>query len=426
MRCLLKESATFREMPKGSPPGNAGSSAPGRYSRALSFNERLFLALDEISPPYCNQLVFDGTGILDYPRWCEAVRIASSANPGSRVALKGHLGFSRWVDTGVTPQVREVDGSRWDGSGPADAPFLQDRLPYRKGPTCEVLLAKGPVPRVVFRSHHGVMDGRGTLIWAEDVFRALRGERALGAFSTVNDCGLAHRFQALKHKPFPPDHLAPTGKANGQGPGFIWKRITLRGTFPHVLAHCVRLAALEAWSRGKGVVRFGIPVDMRPRLSDARSTASLAFALYVHITPEKTTVQIARDISSQVSQGREGMTFPGDRFLRHVPLRFISWKARKNMEKMKGCSLYSLSGMVSNLGRIDLNLYQGGGFLSHAFWSVPPFAEYHPFFLVLAGHGETIELTLGMPRVLGDNGRLDEVLDHISQGLYKNKENIHA
>lgn len=86
---------------------------------------------------------------------------ASAGNPGSRLILRGHLGSCRWVDSGKTPPVREIDGSRWDGLGPVGAPFLQEPLSPIKGPMCEVLLIHGDPLRVAFRVHHGVMDGRG-------------------------------------------------------------------------------------------------------------------------------------------------------------------------------------------------------------------------------------------------------------------------
>jgi hypothetical protein len=405
--------------------GSGGKSAPagitteagGRYSRLMSYNERLFLALDEICPPCCCQHIFDGEGTLDYSRWHNAVEVASAVNPGSRVALRGYVGFSHWVDTGITPRVREVDGSRWDGTGPEGAPFLLDRLSYREGSVAEVVLVHGPVPRVVFRGHHGAMDGRGVLLWAEDIFRVLKGEKALGAFSTVNDYELVRSFQKLQHNPFPSHYLAPTGKPDGQGSGILWKRMQLRGKFQSVLARCIKLAALEAWRHAEGPVMFGIPVDMRPRLGSQRSNANLSFAIYVEVKPDTSIKQINEDIQSQIHQGREGMTFRGDRVIRHVPLRLITSRARKIIKMRNARCLYSLSGIISNLGRIDLSIFQGGGFKSNAFWSIPPRNEYHPSFMGVIGHGDALELILSMPRVLGDNQRLEEALHNIARGI---------
>jgi len=150
------------------------------YTRNMSFNERLFVVADRLHPPVANRFIFEGTGVPDPERWRRAVEIASAANPGSRLVLKGRLGGCRWVDSGVTPQVIEAPECE-QGVLPKEAPYLQKPLYPETGPTCDVVLVPGRPMRVIFRTHHGVMDGRGTLTWAEDVFRALRGEHCTGS-----------------------------------------------------------------------------------------------------------------------------------------------------------------------------------------------------------------------------------------------------
>lgn len=105
-----------------------------RYTRRMTFNERAFVVLDLICPPMANQFIFDGEGILDIEKWRIAVDIASEANPGTRLILSGHLSWSRWIDSGITPRIREVDGSQWDGMSPEDAPFFRRIFPIERVP----------------------------------------------------------------------------------------------------------------------------------------------------------------------------------------------------------------------------------------------------------------------------------------------------
>jgi len=389
------------------------------YTRTLSFNERMLLVCDELCPPVANQLFLEGEGSFDLERWRQAVAIASKANPGSRLTLKGFLGGSRWVDSGITPHVRLVDGTKWDGTGPDGAPFLLDPLPYREGPTCEVVLIEGSPLRVVFRTHHGVMDGRGTLVWAEDIFRVLRGESVLGAVSSVNDVEMARSYQSKFREEYPVEHLAPSGRAVGNESGMIWKRLRIEGKFPRILARTILLLAHKAWRHQDGVVRFGIPVDMRAHMGGERSTANLAFCIYVEVKPTSTVEEIATDIATQTKEGREAMQTKGDDLYRYVPIRLMSYKARKMIKERHTKGLYSLSGLITNVGRIPLELFHGGGFTSTAFWGIPPTIEYYPFFLGLAGHGTSMQLIITMPKVLATDGRLDEMFDCLIQGLKK-------
>ena len=388
-----------------------------RYTRQMSFNERIYAAMDEVCPPIYNQLIFEGEGVLDPGAWLRAVDKASEANPGSRLVLKGFLGLSRWVDSGLTPRVREVHAPQWDGFGPVGAPFLEERLLFREGPTCEVVLIHGDIPRVGFRTHQAVMDGRGTLTWAEDVFRALRGENVIGSSSTLTDVEMVKSFQNRKRKPFPPEHLSPTGTARGNERGVVWKRARIRGSFARVLPRCAVLLAREARSISEGVVRFGVPVDLRRHRKDLRSTANLSFALYIEVKPDTTEEQIAQDLAFQLEHGYEGMLSRGDELFRHLPMRLIRSQGLRIIAARHASGRYSLSGVLSNLGRIDLKPFEGGGFKAVGFWAIPPRNEYHPLFLAMMGYEDCLELILSMPAVLASGGRMDAILDGLVRGM---------
>ncbi|HNQ64436.1 MAG TPA: hypothetical protein PKL38_00520 [Smithella sp.] len=388
-----------------------------RYTRKMTFNDRAFVVLNQISPPTVNQFIFDGEGTLDPEKWRRAADAASEANPGTRLVLRGHLSWSRWVDSGINMRVREVDGRNWDGRGPENEPLLEESLPYRGNPTCEIVLIQGPTPRVAFRSHHAVCDGRGTLFWADDVFRVLRGEAVVGSTSTITDVELCKSFQNRYRTPFPAEHIAPAGRAKGNDTGVTWRRCSLKGKMSHLLAQCARLAAEEAWRHGEGVVRFGIPVDLRHRRPELRSTANLSFALYTEVKKETSPDDIARDIALQISRCDECRLTKGDERLEYMPLWMMRYKAKNIIRDRHRRGLYSLSGILSNLGRINLNRFCGGGFTARAFWIIPPAAEYYPFFMVMTGYEGGSDLTISMPKVLASEGRLENTLKRIVHGL---------
>ena len=236
---------------------------PGAYKRRMSYNERMFIAADRICPPVVNQLLFDGYGFFDVDKWRSAVESASEACPGSRVRLKGLPGTGRWVDSGESPAVLEVDGYSWDGTGPDGAPFMLEKMDLARGPLSQVLLIHGNPLRVCFRTHHAIMDGRGTMTWAEEIFRALRGGDPAGASSAMTDIELVRSVRSDYRKAFARDSIAPTGNARGDEVGVTWKRIVIPGRFKNILGQVALLSAREAWKYGEGPVGFTVPVDLR-------------------------------------------------------------------------------------------------------------------------------------------------------------------
>jgi hypothetical protein len=390
---------------------------PERYTRKLSFNERVFVVGARLSPPLANQMIFEGTGILEYERWRSAVETASAANPGSRVILRGALGACRWVDSGITPPVIEITGSRWTGFSSENAPFLEKPLLPESGPTCEVVLVQGEPLRVIFRTLHGAMDGRGTFTWAEDTFRALRGEPCIGSASRLTDTELARSFQKKFRKPYPTEHIPPTGKSDMSETGFVWRRVSVKIRPHNLLAQIAILTAREAWRHSDGIVRIGIPVDMRPRIPGIVSTANLTFAIYIEVKKDSTPEQIAEDIALQIKERREGMLSKGDDLVRYVPMRLMQTAGSRIIRGRHKTGIYSISGFISNFGRMNLQNYTGGGFEATGIFTIPPANEYVPFFLVVAGYGDTVELILSLPRKLATNNRLDGILDYIVNNI---------
>jgi hypothetical protein len=345
------------------------------------------------------------------------VEIASEANPGSRVVMKKALCFSEWVDTGESPRLRIADGSMWSGMGDEGAPFLAEPLDPYAGPSCEALLIQGDVPRVAFRTHHAVMDGRGTIFWAEDIFRVLRGEKPAGSDSRLTDFDLAQTFQKERRLPPPHEFIAPTGRAEDIPGGVTWKRIRMPGKFSSFLPQVAVLVAAEARRRGPGKIRLAIPVDLRPRIEGLKSTGNLTNTIYIEVSERAAIEDVARDISAQIRDRYDGRIYHGEKIMNYVPVWMIARELKKIIRRKHADGLYHNSGIISNLGKLDMSRFSGGGFTAKSWFAVPPCQEVVPFFMVLAGSGGTADLMVGMPRVLAGSGRLDTFMDAVITGL---------
>ena len=395
---------------------------PGVYQRKLSVNERMFLASAAFAP-VINQVVIEGTGNDDLTAWQSAVDIASAANPGSRVVLRGFSGLCRWQDSEKNPPVRPIDGSHWNGYGPEGAPFLDAPLDAQYGPTCEVFLVKGhPAPdynmtRLIFRTHHAVMDGRGTLFWMEDILRVLSGLEPVGSKASITDSELARSIQNKTRRPIKKNFIAPTGKAISNQPGTTWCRFETTGPIPQILARAAVILAREAWSYDSGHLLFAIPVDLRRHRTDLNSTANLTYSIYIEVNPGDSPDIIAAEINSQLAAKNEGLLSPEDELFRFVPIRLISRQARKIIEARHENGSYSISGFISNLGKIPVEKFPDNEFKVHKVWGIPPGIEYAPFATVLSGYHDKISFILAAPKRLATDGRLNRAARRLAAEL---------
>ncbi|OHD66103.1 MAG: hypothetical protein A2176_04075 [Spirochaetes bacterium RBG_13_51_14] len=386
-------------------------------TRPLSLAARLWIAVDRLYPPCANQVFFEGMGSFDPEQWKAAVTKASDANPGTRLVLRGALRSCRWIDSGVAPPIREIHGSGWDGQGSDGAPFLESSFSPRQGPTCEVLLVHGNPARVAFRSHHAIMDGLGVATWAEDVFRALRGEEPLGSEHLMTEYDLLNLQKGNKSKPLPHQYIAPTGKADGQETDMVWKRKTLTKKYPRLLIQLLLLAAQEAWRHADGKVRFGIPVDLRYRQKNLRSTGNLANAIYMDIDPTTTADQITAEIEKRLSSFSDGQLTWEDTVGNYVPVWLMCKGIRFEGSRSQRSGRYRLSGLISNGGRIDIDKFSCDDFKAATLFGIPVAAPFIPFSMSLVGTKNGIEMLLRMPKNMSTDGRLEAALDTIANSL---------
>lgn len=387
------------------------------YNRKVSSTERVYLGNSRICPPFANQFVVEGEGVLNLSEWERAVKISSEANPGSRLVLRGVLNSCRWIDSGITPRVREVDGSKWSGNSPENAPFLLEPLDPVKGPTCEILLVHGNPIRVIGRTLHSVMDGVGTALWGIDIFQALRGQKPAGSSSSITEQELAKSFQKQGRAPAPHKFIAPTGKPEKGVNGVYWRRYKLKIKDKRILPKTAILLAKEAWRYSKGPVRMALPVDLRWRQPGLQSTGNLTNLIYVTVDPDTTVDNIAKSISQQLNDRYDGMLYWGDEVSRFVPLFLIEKSIRKEIIQKQKTGLYRNTAVISKMPPMDLSFFEGGGFKATDYFGVPPMVEAIPFFLGIGSYGDTLCFIAGAPNSLASNGRLESMMERIIEGL---------
>lgn len=376
----------------------------------------MFMVFAAIDPPFCNQMVLEGTGVLDEPLWKKAVEAACEANPGSRLVYRGLWKWAKWVDTGVAAPIRVIDGSGWSGYDSDTAPFLFDPFPHKTSHTCEVQLINGNKPRVAFRSHHAAMDGVGTLLWALDVFRALRNEPLVGTPSTTTDKELLESIGFPKKAyPKPVNCLSPIGFADGNASGFCWKRTTLEGKFSKLLPQLALAIAREARKQGQGNVLIAVPVDLRRRVPGTASTANLTRRVLLNVPVNATIDSLQEEMQKLLNNLGGDPVFSS--LVSYTPLPWMKRLFIKSRYKNREKGFFQDSGTISNLGRLPIESLKGGGFEAETSFFIPPEMEFKPFFITLTGAGNKVEMITALPNVLATNGRLDNFIANTTAEL---------
>ena len=261
------------------------------------------------------------------------------------------------------------------------------------------------------------MDGRGLITWIEDIFRVLNGRKPLGSDYTTVENDLLHLPDKTIYQSPIYNFISPVGKPVGNDTELVWKRITVPGQHSKLLSRVLFLIAQASWRQGKGPVRFGIPVDLRYRRPGMRSTGNLTNAIYIKVEPKFTADMIADEIQCRLHEKSDGKLNWEDILLPYIPINLICWVLAADEQRKFNNNNYRCTGFVTNLGKVDLKRFSCSGFNATSFFVFPISISSLPFFLTMSGYNGMTDYVLGMPNNFANEGRLEEILNYITNGL---------
>lgn len=399
-------------------------------SRSMFGIERLWSAVAAICPPFTVQLVVEGAASpgstpIERSVLQRAVADAARVNPGVRLRMEGHLGWSRWRAFGGAPPVRVVDARRWTGRDERGAPFLL--LPLTAGgPTVEVVLARGDVDRIIFRGHHSVVDGRGLLHFAEDVFAVLRGEEPRGSTLDVVDLDLARSLGAEGRGREKLAWSMPTGMPRPvpRGVPMPWRRIRYEGPTRSFLPRLALAVHHASRAYTDEPLQVEIPVDLRRHLPEgtfttANITGGARVELGAIVESDDPVGAFVAELKARAAHPNAGAPILDTQLFRWLPrrtaIRLLHKIRLKSLEKGKA----GTSAILSNLGRYPLAKLSCPQHTASAWYWVPSGGPVVPLFILVTGDGAGVELSIGMSPELASDGRLDG----LSRGIV---EHLHA
>lgn len=414
-----------------------------RYVRRVSPMERYNLVIHRAYHYHVDGVV-EGCGTLDPDALRAAIRVAAEANPGIRVRWRGVFGWSKWVDSGIAPELHVVEHCDWDGSSEANAPFYAVRLDA-PGPIADLWLIRctDGRTRLVFRALHAAVDGRGMMFWMTEVFRALRGEPLEGSPSTLIDLDVqaqhAAAVAALKAeeaaKPpaapaspapvYPSPHCLPVVESDpaalspdAPAMRYVWRRLVIAQPVANQLARSLKFFADHARQHGPGVVGFTIPIDYRglrtPEMGIGNLTGYTRISVAEDDSPRSLMVQLNRKIKALV----DVRGIPGIRAVWWLPLAYLL----RSLKKKSASVLYTLnkdapSGGVVSMGSWKHEWFSCDGFAAKMTYGIP--GSVGRLNVLFTNYEDCAVVTFAAPAAFNSHGQLDALIaayrEHFSE-----------
>lgn len=383
-----------------------------RYRKITPF-EWVYLSATAAFPPFAIQLRID-LSVLPAPELLErALEIAASANPGARLVAAGQW----WLDSGKSPSIRIVSAEEIFS---LSHPHLHAALSCDDKPPIEVLYWHEA--GLIFRCAHALMDAAGLLFFAQETFRALRGEGLRGTTSNVSDY---EYLRGLKHPQSRPLHRAdkksPLGAPVIGKIGFVWEQRFIPGRVASVGA---RLAAAIARMTKECVGRIMMPVDLRRTDSTLRSTANLSSPLFLDLRSGSQWADCHRKVLAALGRHDERATSHLDAIVPWVPKAVLHGCFQYLHERQVRTNQYLFSATTSDVGTIALTDFSTQECVPNAIAFLPFNVPGSAISLLSVQHDKGLEIAASCPMATGDAGQLGRALDQLCAELEKDSQPI--
>lgn len=391
-----------------------------RYSRPVSGLERYSLVLHGAYRYHVDGII-EGVGDIDAQSLRSAIALAAAANPAIRVRLRGWLGWSRWVDSGRAPELQVLPLTDWDGSSEAGASFLETKLNPRHA-VADVLLVpcRDGRTRLVFRSLHAAIDGRGCIHWMSEVCRALRGEALQGSDSELTDQQVQQSYaDRIPEEPATPQQqcipvLEPAPFEQRQTLSYVWRRVLIDRDVPQLLTKAAVFLAEWARRREAGEVGFTIPVDYRGFRIQEMGIGNLTGYLRLKVPEGASSRSLVAQLGQRIKAYADCRQFPGLNTLRWLPVWLMLRQLRPQIDKV----LYTVTpalptGGVVSMGSLKVELFHFPGFVAERAYGVPGSVGKLNFIFV--NYPDHVCAIFAAPAAYNHRGQLDELVAAFQQ-----------
>ncbi len=380
------------------------------FKRKISPLECSYLAYDQgASSAMVNQYVLEGIGSISLIELRSAVAQAAEANPGVTLSLVGKSFWRGWKDKGQFPAVRSGH-SHWAGQSSDGASFHLGELDCQSKYAAEVIYLEGETPRIIFRTHHALMDGNATLYWIQEVCRALRGEPLQGSDCTLNEWELAKKYESRAvQKPLvgPWNSVFPKlGREllKGELGSSIWAAVRLKKVDDKALPKTIALVAKKVRAiHGEGAkVVVRVPSDLRRLLpaDQPYQLSNVVSALDLEIGANDDANKIYRKILSGLQKKYDLNLFHKSQVLARALPKSTFIPKGNLMEKNHRLGETFISAVVTHVGRVSLADLSCEGFRATDLYAVPVPLESVSLSCVFVAHDQGLSLCMSAPQAL--------------------------
>lgn len=384
-----------------------------RYERSLSPNELLIVKLQETLGSSTIQYVIEGSGFIPKDKFEKAVNKAAEYCP----VAKSNFEDNKWIDNNLNIPIFYLSEEVEDVFS---LEILNKKINIYKNPPTEIyFLGKN---KILFRIFHGAMDGKGALLWIENIFRALRKETLLEGKSLENDLTLLKKldYKTIKN-PFT-INVKSVNNLHFKNENYF-ERLSINGNYRAIVPK-ISKAITDFFPENS---KFLIPVDLRRHNIKFFSTSNLLLPIFLETNKNESWEDINGNYLFKLKNNEElNMNSADLGILPYLPVFLFKMVISILLFLEKSLKKHLFSSIISFLGKINTSNLSCDEFNCNIFYSLPIQEPLIPIAVVISENSfensseEILELIFTFDGRVFDKALSKKLLLHLEKTLKGN------
>ncbi len=345
-----------------------------KFVRKISENELMYLDMQDLTTTFTIQYIFEYENKINTDILEQAILKTQKKYP----ALFVKANSDNWVinDTQTNIRIETIDSDYI-----FDSPIFSEKLNSKES-TFEVInLITKSSNYLIFKLSHSVFDGKGALLFLENIFDEINNIEGKDCSNSINDEDFLDNLQYSNKlidfsKSF---HLKNT-------PHKCKNVIFMAYRYPKYHKGIIsKLACILSSAFKERNVRFMVPTDIRRHQNNANLVSNLVLPIFIEASFDDNWQDVNTNFLCKVQNNEElnicSVKHFGYRFIPQIIRKFAINLLLKIKNSLKD---FPAGGILSHLGRIELSSYSFPDNKAISFYSLPVQQPLMPFSVVIS------------------------------------------
>lgn len=379
--------------------------------RKASCNEHLYMDMQDLTNSYAIQYLFKIKKLKSKEKLEEAINSVIDNNKGSNVYLKGN----KYYLNNKRLKVKEITDNSNDIY---NLKLFQNKIDYTKESIKVYIINNNGNKYLYFQLLHSVMDGKGCLLFVENVMNYLKEKELIKCSNDITEKEFVNQLKYNKNNENKlPNIEHPNAKSINK---YItkWKVIELDGYVPSLIS---KIACILNREFNGSLVKYMIPTDIRRHNRKDTYIGNLTLPIFLKVKDSDNYQNVNGQLLYSIKNNEE-LNIKHASYINYeyYPKQLRKFVLKQGLNLISKYNKFTVGAIISHLGRINLQDYSNKYLEVDEFASLPVQQPLGAFSIVIAEYNNKTKIAISYYENQFEDEYVQNLLNNMKTELSNN------